>query len=121
MRLLKIGRDASCNIVLHSDKVSSLHAEMTILNNGDILLEDKNSRNGTFLMNKPIFSAISIVIIVLLFGELLKQQCEQVWVHLLVILMVALKNFGHSLSDLQVEQLQVCFPAHFSSKQMSLG
>ena len=54
MRLLKIGRDASCNIVLHSDKVSSLHAEMTILNNGDILLEDKNSRNGTFLMNKPI-------------------------------------------------------------------
>ena len=31
MRLLKIGRDASCNIVLHSDKVSSLHAEMTIL------------------------------------------------------------------------------------------
>ena len=54
MRLLKIGRDTSCNIVLHSDKVSSLHAEMTILNNGDILLEDKNSRNGTFLMNKPI-------------------------------------------------------------------
>lgn len=54
MRLLKIGRDAACNIVLHSDKVSSLHAEMTILNNGDILLEDKNSKNGTFLMNKPI-------------------------------------------------------------------
>lgn len=54
MRLLKIGRDASCNIVLQSDKVSSLHAEITVLNNGDILLEDKNSRNGTFLMNKPI-------------------------------------------------------------------
>lgn len=60
MRLLKIGRDASCNIVLHSDKVSSLHAEMTVLNNGDILLEDKNSRNGTFLMNQPIKSGTSV-------------------------------------------------------------
>lgn len=60
MRLLKIGRDASCDIVLHSDKVSSLHAEMTVLNNGDILLEDKNSRNGTFLMNKPIKPGSSV-------------------------------------------------------------
>jgi pSer/pThr/pTyr-binding forkhead associated (FHA) protein len=54
MRLLKIGRDGSCDIVLHSDKASSLHAEITLLNNGDILLEDKNSRNGTFVMNHPI-------------------------------------------------------------------
>lgn len=54
MRLLKIGRDSACDIVLHSDKASALHAEMTVLNNGDILLEDKNSRNGTFIMNRPI-------------------------------------------------------------------
>lgn len=54
MRLLKIGRDASCDIVLHSPKASALHAELTILNNGDILLEDKNSHNGTFVMNRPI-------------------------------------------------------------------
>lgn len=54
MRLLKIGRDSACDIVLHSDKASALHAEITILNNGDILLEDKNSRNGTFIMNRPI-------------------------------------------------------------------
>lgn len=60
MRLLKIGRDAACDITLHSDKVSSLHAEITILNNGDILLEDKNSRNGTFLMNKPIKPGVAI-------------------------------------------------------------
>ena len=60
MRLLKIGRDASCDLVLHSDKVSSLHAEMTVLNNGDILLEDKNSRNGTFLMNKPIKAGTTV-------------------------------------------------------------
>ena len=54
MRLLKIGRDASCDIVLHSDKVSSLHAELTLLNSGDITLEDKGSHNGTFIMNRPI-------------------------------------------------------------------
>lgn len=60
MRLLKIGRDVSCDIVLHSDKTSSLHAEMIVLNNGDILLEDKNSMNGTFLMNKPIKPGTSV-------------------------------------------------------------
>ncbi|MBQ8607773.1 MAG: FHA domain-containing protein [Bacteroidaceae bacterium] len=60
MRLLKIGRDAACDITLHSDKVSSLHAEVTILNNGDILLEDKNSRNGTYIMNKPIKPGVAV-------------------------------------------------------------
>ncbi len=54
MRLLKIGRDASCDIVMHSDKVSSLHAELTLLDSGDIMLEDKGSRNGTFIMNQQI-------------------------------------------------------------------
>ena len=54
MRLLKIGRDASCDIVLHSDKVSSLHAEITLMNSGDIMLEDKGSHNGTFIMNQQI-------------------------------------------------------------------
>ncbi|MBR0036635.1 MAG: FHA domain-containing protein [Bacteroidales bacterium] len=60
MRLLKIGRDASCDIVLYSAKASALHAELTILNNGDILLEDKNSKNGTFVMNKPIRPGSSV-------------------------------------------------------------
>lgn len=54
MRLLKIGRDATCDIVMHSDRVSSLHAELTLLNSGDIMLEDKGSRNGTFIMNQQI-------------------------------------------------------------------
>lgn len=54
MRLLKIGRDATNDIVLHSEKVSSLHAEITLMNSGDILLEDKGSRNGTYIMNQPI-------------------------------------------------------------------
>lgn len=54
MRLLKVGRDAKCDIVLSSPKVSSLHAEITLLDNGDIFLEDKKSLNGTFVMNQPI-------------------------------------------------------------------
>ena len=54
MRLIKIGRDASCDIVLYSDKVSSLHAELTLMNSGDILLEDKGSHNGTFIQNQAI-------------------------------------------------------------------
>ena len=54
MRLLKIGRDASCVIVLHSDLVSALHAEIVLMDSGDIMLEDKGSRNGTYIMNQRI-------------------------------------------------------------------
>ena len=51
MRLIKIGRDATCDIVLHSNKVSSLHAEITLMNSGDILLEDKGSHNETYIQS----------------------------------------------------------------------
>ena len=54
MRLLKIGRNSSCDIVINNPRVSSLHAEIILLNNGDILLEDKQSKNGTYVMNHPI-------------------------------------------------------------------
>ena len=58
MRLLKIGRDKSNNIVLPSPRVSSTHAEITILNNGDMLLEDKNSLNGTFVIAPALVSQL---------------------------------------------------------------
>ena len=54
MRLLKIGSSQHCDIVLNSTKVSALHAEITLLNNGDILLEDKGSTNGTYINNQPV-------------------------------------------------------------------
>lgn len=54
MKLLKIGRSATCDIVLPSENVSSLHAEILILDNGEIFLEDKNSTNGTKVGNKKI-------------------------------------------------------------------
>lgn len=60
MKLLKIGSAPTNNIVLRSPYVSSLHAELILLDNGDILLEDKNSRNGTFLMNQPVKPGTSV-------------------------------------------------------------
>ena len=54
MRLLKIGRDSANDIVLKSENVSSFHAELVLLDNGDITLEDKRSSNGTFLMNRRV-------------------------------------------------------------------
>ena len=54
MKIIKIGSSQSCDIVLDSNYVSSLHAEMTILDDGQIILEDKNSKNGTMVGNKRI-------------------------------------------------------------------
>lgn len=54
MILLKIGRSASCNIVLNSPNVSALHAEMIVLDNGEIFITDKNSSNGTYVSGNPI-------------------------------------------------------------------
>lgn len=54
MRLIKIGRSQENDIVLKSPKASSRHAELTIMNSGEILLEDKNSTNGTYLMGKRL-------------------------------------------------------------------
>lgn len=51
MKLLVIGSSSDSNIVLNSPYVSAYHAEILLLDNGDIILEDKGSRNGTFLNN----------------------------------------------------------------------
>lgn len=60
MKLLKIGKSPSCNIVLPSNKVSSLHAEMLILDSGEIFIEDKNSTNGTFVGNEKIAPNVEV-------------------------------------------------------------
>ena len=54
MKLIRIGSSQSCDLKLDSEYVSSLHAEMTILDDGQIILEDKNSRNGTTVGNKKL-------------------------------------------------------------------
>ena len=54
MKLLKIGSSSSSNIVLNSEFVSSHHAEILLLDSGEIILEDKNSTNGTFVGGKKL-------------------------------------------------------------------
>lgn len=54
MRIITIGHSTSSNIYISSEYVSSNHAELLLMDNGDIFLTDKGSRNGTFLFGKRI-------------------------------------------------------------------
>ncbi len=54
MRLIKIGSSQACQLVLNESHVSSLHAEITILDDGQLFIEDKNSLNGTFVNGERI-------------------------------------------------------------------
>ena len=49
MKLLRIGSASSCDIVLNSDYVSAHHADILLLDDGTITIEDKGSTNGTFV------------------------------------------------------------------------
>ncbi len=49
MKLLSIGRSKQADIVMNSVFVSSFHAELLQLDNGDMLLIDRESSNGTFV------------------------------------------------------------------------
>lgn len=49
MKLVKIGRAQGCNIQINNPVVSGLHAELLILDDGKIFIEDKSSTNGTYV------------------------------------------------------------------------
>lgn len=49
MRLIKIGSAPDNDIVINSQFVSSHHAELTLLDDGKIVIEDLGSKNGTFV------------------------------------------------------------------------
>lgn len=49
MKLISFGTSSQATIKLQSQYVSSYHAELFLLDNGDILLVDQNSKNGTFV------------------------------------------------------------------------
>lgn len=49
MKLIIIGSSPAAHLKLGSPYVSGYHAELLLLDNGDILLTDKGSKNGTFL------------------------------------------------------------------------
>lgn len=46
-----IGRAGSCDIALADTSVSAQHAELTLLDTGQLLLTDRKSTNGTFLID----------------------------------------------------------------------
>ena len=48
-RHLTIGRDDDCDIVIPDRQVSRFHAEVTLNENGDFMLSDLKSKNGTTL------------------------------------------------------------------------
>lgn len=62
MKLVVIGSSSDSHIVLSSPYVSSYHAEILLLDNGDIILEDKGSRNGTFLNDNKLQPNKEVVI-----------------------------------------------------------
>ena len=49
MKLIKIGSSSSCDIVLHSEYVSGHHADLLVLDDGQVTIEDRGSTNGTFV------------------------------------------------------------------------
>ena len=54
MRLLSIGNSPQSNIVVSGQFVSRNHAELIQLDNGDMLIVDKGSSNGTFVNGNRI-------------------------------------------------------------------
>ena len=62
MKILKIGSGSNCDIRLDSEYVSAYHAELLIMDNGELLLTDKDSRNGTFVKNKKISPNVEVSI-----------------------------------------------------------
>lgn len=49
MKLIVIGTSSSAHLKCNSQFVSGYHAELLLLDNGEILLTDKGSKNGTYL------------------------------------------------------------------------
>lgn len=62
MRLISIGRAKSSTIRLDSEYVSAHHAEILLLDNGDIFLTDCGSKQGTFVFGKRIEPGVEVPI-----------------------------------------------------------
>lgn len=62
MKLITIGSSSNATIRLNSSFVSSIHAEILLIDNGDIILTDRGSRNGTFVQNQKIESNKDILV-----------------------------------------------------------
>lgn len=62
-RVVRIGRDPSCDVALDpvaDAAASSNHAQIMLLDNGQVLLSDLGSSNGTFIGEEKVTSAVPI-------------------------------------------------------------
>jgi pSer/pThr/pTyr-binding forkhead associated (FHA) protein/S1-C subfamily serine protease len=62
MKLYVIGSAPQSNIQLRSQFASSYHAELLLLDNGDMLLTDRGSTNGTYLNGKKLTPDKDVVV-----------------------------------------------------------
>jgi pSer/pThr/pTyr-binding forkhead associated (FHA) protein/V8-like Glu-specific endopeptidase len=60
MKILKIGRSTTNNIVINDVTVSSQHAIISILDSKEVKIKDLNSLNGTFVNGRRISGEVSI-------------------------------------------------------------
>lgn len=58
-RRFTIGRDPRCDVRVADDSVSRVHAELTCLDDGTLLLRDCGSSNGTRLVRRGVSRAIT--------------------------------------------------------------
>lgn len=54
MKILNIGRSPDNHLIIKNDRVSSKHCQIKLFDNDDLLIEDLNSTNGTFINGKRI-------------------------------------------------------------------
>lgn len=62
MRLLTVGSSPQSNIILSSPYVSSYHADIIILDNGDVLISDNGSTNGTFVNGARLSPNVEVAV-----------------------------------------------------------
>ncbi|GHV90756.1 hypothetical protein AGMMS50268_12590 [Spirochaetia bacterium] len=55
MRVLKVGRSSSNDIIVNDPTVSSQHAHITISDTGEVRIKDLNSKNGTYVNGQCIY------------------------------------------------------------------
>jgi pSer/pThr/pTyr-binding forkhead associated (FHA) protein len=53
-KIIRIGRDKSCDIVIDNDPMVSRNHAVVELEAGKLFLEDKGSTNGTYLNKNPL-------------------------------------------------------------------
>lgn len=67
MKTIRIGRGTNNDVVINDGVVSTSHAVITLSDSGEVIIEDLNSKNGTFVDGRRVSRAkLSTASVVLL-------------------------------------------------------